>query len=139
MNRHETTEATATRHKAGFTLIEVLLVVAILGILAAVVVGNFSGQGDNARIKATRVSIAGIGTAVDAYQLDTGRYPSSLDNLLTSSGEPNWNGPYLRGNKDSIVDAWATPFNYKQEGGSYKIISAGKDLQMGSGDDLTSM
>ncbi len=139
MNRHETTEATATRRKAGFTLIEVLLVVAILGILAAVVVGNFGNHGDNARIKATRTSIAAIGTQIDVYQLDTGRYPSSLENLLTSSDEPNWNGPYLRGGKDSIVDSWGTQFSYKQEGGSYKIISAGKDLQMGSEDDITSM
>jgi len=127
------------RRKAGFTLIEVLLVVAILGILAAVVVGNFGQHGDNARIKATRASIAAIGTQIDVYQLDTGRYPTSLDNLLTSSGEPNWNGPYLRGGKDSIVDAWGTPFSYRQEGGSYKIISAGKDLQVGTGDDITSM
>jgi len=139
MGRNTSAVEYTMQRKAGFTLIEVLLVVAILGILAAVVVGNFGNHGDNARIKATRASIAAIGTQIDVYQLDTGRYPSSLDNLLTSSGEPNWNGPYLRGGKDSIVDAWGTPFNYKQEGGSYKIISAGKDLQMGSEDDLTSM
>ncbi len=139
MNRNDTTEADVTRRKAGFTLIEVLLVVAILGILAAVVVGNFGQHGDNARIKATRASIAAISTQIDVYQLDTGRYPSSLENLLTSSGEPNWNGPYLRGGPSSLVDAWGTPFNYKNEGSSYKITSAGKDLQMGSGDDITSM
>ncbi len=139
MHRKDTTVVGTMRRQAGFTLIEVLLVVAILGILAAVVVGNFGQHGDNARIKATRASIAAIATQVDVYQLDTGRYPSSLDNLLTSSGEPNWNGPYLRGGKSSIVDAWGTPFSYKQESGSYKIVSAGKDLQMGTEDDLTSM
>lgn len=139
MGRNETTVVETIRQKAGFTLIEVLLVVAILGILAAVVVGNFGQHGDNARIKATRASISAIGTQIEVYQLDTGRFPSSLENLLTSSGEPNWNGPYLRGGKDSIVDAWGTPFSYKQESGSYKIISAGKDLQMGSEDDITSM
>ncbi len=139
MSRRETAESAATRRKSGFTLIEVLLVVAILGILAAVVVGNFGQHGDNARIKATRASIAAIDTQIGIYQLDTGRYPASLDNLLTSSGEPNWNGPYLRGGRDAIADAWGTPFSYRQESGSYKIISAGKDLQMGTEDDITSM
>jgi len=120
-------------------LIEVLLVVAILGILAAVVVGNFGQHGEKARIKATRASIAAIATQVDIYQLDTGRYPSSLDNLLTSSGEPNWSGPYLRGGKESLVDAWGTAFSYKASSESgYKISSAGPDLQQGSGDDITS-
>lgn len=124
--------------RSGFTLIEVLLVVAILGILAAVVVGNFGQHGDNARIKATRASIATISTQVDVYQLDTGRYPASLDNLLNSSGEPNWNGPYIRGGKVALADAWGTPFSYRVEGNSYKITSAGKDAQMGTEDDITS-
>jgi len=123
---------------SGFTLIEVLLVVAILGILAAVVVGNFGQHGNKARISATRASIAAISTQIDVYQLDTGRFPASLDNLLTSSGEPNWSGPYLKGGKESIVDAWGTPFSYKVEGGSFKVSSAGADLQAGSGDDITS-
>jgi general secretion pathway protein G len=123
---------------SGFTLIEVLLVVAILGILAAVVVGNFGQHGDNARIKATRASIAVISTQIDVYQLDTGRYPASLDNLLTSSGEQNWNGPYLRGGANALVDAWGTKFDYKQEQNGYKITSAGKDTQMGGEDDITS-
>jgi len=127
-------------HKcSGFTLIEVLLVVAILGILAAVVVGNFGKQGETARIKATRASIAAISTQVDIYQLDTGRYPSSLDNLISSSGESNWNGPYIRGGKEALVDAWGTPFSYKSSSdGTFKIISGGPDAQVGTGDDVTS-
>lgn len=123
---------------AGFTLIEVLLVVAILGILAAVVIGNFSQHGDTARERATRASIAAIATQVDVYQLDTGRYPATLDNLLTSSGEPNWNGPYLRGGKNALVDAWGTPFQYRVEGNSYRIVSAGRDTQFGTDQDITS-
>lgn len=124
---------------SGFTLIEVLLVVAILGILAAVVVGNFGKHGETARIKATRASIATVCTQVDIYQLDTGRYPASLDNLISGSGEANWNGPYIRGGKEALVDAWGTPLSFKSSSdGSYKVISGGPDGQVGSGDDITS-
>jgi len=138
MDRNEKQVERRRHSAAGFTLIEVLLVVAILGILAAVVVGNFGNRADTARVNATRASIHAIGLQIRVYQMDTGRYPSSLDNLLTSSGEPNWNGPYLEGGKDSIVDSWGTPFSYKAEGGSFKITSAGKDLQVGTEDDITS-
>ena len=120
----------------GFTLIEVLLVVAILGILATVVVVNFSGKQKGAMIKATRASIGAVCTAVDMYEVDNGAFPSSLQNLVTASGERNWNGPYLRGGIPQ--DAWGTPFNYALQGDSaYVVTSAGPDGQFGSDDDLT--
>ena len=125
--------------KSGFTLVEMLMVVVIIGILSAVVATKFGNKGETARINATRASIAAVGSAVEVYQLDTGRYPSSLDNLLTSSGEPNWDGPYLRGDKAALADSWGTPFTYKASSGNdYKVISAGPDGQTGSGDDITS-
>jgi len=127
------------RGSAGFTLVEMLMVVVIIGILSAVVATKFGGKGKTARINATRASIAAIGSAIEVYQLDTGRFPSSLDNLLTASGEPNWDGPYLKGDKASLVDAWGTPFTYKSSGDSdYKVVSAGPDLSVGGADDITS-
>jgi general secretion pathway protein G len=127
------------RGSSGFTLVEMLMVVVIIGILSAVVATQFGGKGEKARINATRASIHAIGMAVEVYQLDTGRFPGSLDNLLTSSGAPNWDGPYLKGDKSALVDAWGTPFSYKASSGSdYKISSGGPDLQVGSGDDVTS-
>jgi general secretion pathway protein G len=134
----QTCEATHdTGRRAGFTLIEVLLVVAILGILAAVVVGNFGGKQKGAMIKATRASISAICTAIDLYEVDTGKYPATLQALIQSSGEPNWNGPYIKGGLP--VDAWGTAFGYTlKENGSYVVSSAGPDVQTGSADDITS-
>jgi general secretion pathway protein G len=121
----------------GFTLIELLLVVAILGILAAVAVVNFGGKQTAAMINATRTSIAAICTAVDMYEIDTGRYPAGLNGLLQSSGEPNWNGPYLKGGLPA--DAWATALQFSSTSTrTYEIRSAGPDKQMGNEDDILS-
>jgi general secretion pathway protein G len=127
------TKATA----GGFTLIEVLLVVAILGILAAVVVVNLGGKRVDAMIKATRASVAGICTAADLYEVDTGRYPGSLDALIRNDGAPNWNGPYIKSGQIP-TDAWGTAFSLSLKGEkAYEVRSAGPDLSMGSADDIT--
>lgn len=109
--------------RAGFTLIEVLLVVAILGILAGVVVVNFSGKQKGAMIKACRASIQNVCTAIDMYEVDTGRYPSGLSALVSSDGSPNWNGPYLRGGVPQ--DPWGNQFQYSASGNGYKVSSPG--------------
>lgn len=134
MKRNEKIESRCSA-QSGFTLIEVLLVVAILGILAGVVVVNFSGKGKGARIKATRTSIKAICTAIDIYEVDTGRFPSSLDALAKSDGSANWSGPYLRGGVPA--DSWGTPFSYTTEANGYTVTSGGPDLSVGSGDDIT--
>jgi general secretion pathway protein G len=120
--------------RAGFTLVEILLVVAILGILAGVAVTKLSGRTKAASISATRTSISAIGTAIDAYEVDNGIYPQSLQNLLTKGNENNWNGPYL---KSMPKDAWGVDFSYSLQGDNYKLSSAGPDGQSGSADDLT--
>jgi len=131
-----------TRRKAtgsaGFTLVEVLLVVAILGILAAVVVGNFGQHGARARAQATRATISAVATQVDVFQLDTGRYPSSLDDLITNPGHANWNGPYIRGGREALVDAWGNPLVYQSSADGYRIISPGSDGTVGTDQDITS-
>jgi general secretion pathway protein G len=123
--------------RGGFTLIEVLLVVAILGILAGVVVVNLGGKQEKAMKNAARASIGAISTAVDLYEVDTGRYPGNLQALVSSDGAPNWNGPYLRGGIPK--DPWGQDFAYTREGDSgYKVICGGPDLAIGGSDDITS-
>jgi general secretion pathway protein G len=137
MNQRRRRNEQQDRRRAGFTLVEVLLVVVILGILAGVVVVSVGGKQKNAMIKATRASISAICTAIDLYEVDTGKYPSSLQSLITGSGEPNWNGPYVRGGLPA--DAWGTGFGYSLKGEqNYEVRSAGPDKQLNTEDDLTS-
>ena len=121
---------------AGFTLIEVLLVVVIIGILVGVAVPRLSGRVKQAQIQGTRKTIAAVVLALDVYEVDIGHYPSSIQQLLTSSGESNWNGPYLKDGR-MPQDAWGTDIAYSLEGDSYAVKSAGPDTQMGTEDDIT--
>jgi len=131
MNRHS-----ERRRAGGFTLIEVLLVVAILGMLAAVVVVNLVGKGDDARRETARMSIAGICSAIDLYEVNVGKFPSSLDGLITDDGSPNWKGPYLKV-KTLPIDPWGSAFAYSPGDRTYEVRCAGPDKQLNSSDDLT--
>lgn len=133
MMRHRMLPGT---RRAGFTLIEVLLVVVIIGILIGVAAPKLSGRVKQAQVQGTRQSIRNVALALDTYEVDMGHYPSSLQNLLSASGENNWNGPYL---KDGRLpqDAWGIDLQYTLSGESYSLRSAGPDGQMGSGDDIT--
>ena len=120
--------------QAGFTLVELLLVVAILGILAGVVAFNVGGQTEKARINATRASIASISTALKTYEMNNSGLPQSLDALTKdqADGMP----PLL--DAKAVNDAWGNPFQYKRIS-SYKfeIRSGGPDGQIGGSDDIT--
>ena len=119
--------------KSGFTLIEVMLVVVIIGILAGVVMVNVKGQGDQARKNATRASISAIDTAVNLYETSTSRMPKSLDELCVGiDGMP----PLLK--KNQLNDSWGTPFSYSKKGEyEYEIRSGGKDMTLNTEDDIT--
>ena len=125
------------RRRDGFTLVEMLLVVAIIGILATVVVVNFAGKAKGAMIKATRGSIANVCLAIDTYESETGRFPPSLQSLVSNDGSPNWSGPYIRGGLPN--DSWGTPLRYTVKGDNdYIVTSDGPDLVPNTGDDITS-
>ena len=127
--------ATATRlsgGRQGFTLVELLLVLVILGILAAIVIPKFSGRTEQARITATQTQIASFATALDAYEVDNGNYPKGKNGLMDLIQQPrdaqNWRGPYLQ--SDSIPkDPWGGDYIYDCPGRhnttSYDLSSAG--------------
>lgn len=123
------------RRDAGFTMIEILLVVVIIGILAAVAVPRLTGNVEKAQKSAAKQGVAVIEGAIDVYEVDNGKLPDSLQNLMTKGSEANWNGPYLR-KAEGLKDPWGTEYQYTKQGNSYTVVSAGPDLNFGSGDDI---
>src|SRR3989338_5889154 len=102
----------------GFTLVELMLVVIIIGILVAMVMPRLAGRTEQARQAAAKADIeANIGSALDLYELDNGSYPTSeegLNALLVKPGSaPSWKGPYL---KRKPVDPWGNPYAYRSPG-----------------------
>lgn len=120
----------------GFSLIELLVVLVILGLLAAVVAPNVMNKLGGAKTKTTRLQIEELSAALDIFSLETGRYPSTeegINALITDPGNtPNWNGPYLK-KKTIPVDGWGRAFHYKSPGdnGEYDLFSPGKDNAQG--------
>lgn len=123
--------------KNGFTLVELMLVVIIIGILVAMVAPRLAGRSEQAKQAAAKADLeANIGSALDLYDVDNGTYPESLDELLRNTRNlPTWKGPYL---KKSPLDPWGTPYNYKYSvaDNSYTLSSFGKDRTEGGNDDI---
>ena len=126
----------ARRAERGFTLVEILVVITIIGLIMALVgprVINYLGE---AKVKAAKIQIESFSSALDLYYLDAGRYPSSSEGLAALAQRPGgattWNGPYLKG---GVVpnDPWGKPYVYRSPGehGAYDIISYGSDGQEG--------
>ena len=122
------------RDREGFSLIEILLVVVILGALAAMVVPRLSGRSDQAKVSVAKSDIeANLATALKLYELDNGNFPTTsqgLDALLEKSGSSpipaNWNGPYI---EKRPIDPWGNPYVYESPGShrlDYDLSSQGK-------------
>ena len=126
------------RKRTGFTLIEIMLVVIIIGILAAMVIPNIAGRGEQARVSAARADIdANLTSALDLYELDNGQYPTTEQGLKALFEEPvsapvpvNWNGPYLK-KKRIPLDPWGREYKYVSPGAhnteEFDLFSYGQD------------
>jgi general secretion pathway protein G len=135
------------RRERGFSLLELLAVLVILGILAGIFAPKFLGQAESAKRKAAKLEIDQIGQSLDLYKLEVGRYPTSSEGLqalvVAPSGAANWNGPYLK--RTTVPkDPWGNDYKYTSPGDQnrpYDIVSMGgdgKDGGDGDGKDITS-
>lgn len=119
---------------AGFTLIEILVVMAIISMLAIMVAPNIFNQRAGAMRDGALSQIANLEAALDTYRLDVGEYPDSLDGLMTNdSGRASWNGPYLR--RAVPLDPWDNDYVYDANRRDFTLISYGADGERGGEDD----
>lgn len=131
--------ATQKATQRGFTLLELLVVMVIIGLLAGYVGPKYFAQIGKSETKTARAQIDALSKALDQYRLDTGHYPSTEQGLAAlnapPSDEPKWHGPYLQ--KAVPDDPWGRPYLYKSPGeyGEYDVWSLGKDGQVGGNEE----
>ncbi|HOK94884.1 MAG TPA: type II secretion system major pseudopilin GspG [Anaerohalosphaeraceae bacterium] len=126
----------------GFTLIELLLVLVILAALATVVVPKFTKRSEQAKITAAQTDIANMEVVLDAFEIDTGRYPTTSEGIRALVEQPSnadgWKGPYLK--RGVPKDPWGNEYIYRQPGQhnefGYDLSSPGPDGQPGTTDDI---
>ncbi len=132
-----------SRSRRGFTLIEIMLVVVIIGILAAVIGPKLSGKTRGAKVKATQSSIEALKTTLGMFEINAGRYPTTDEGLNALLEKPadlsdeEWDGPYL---KEWPQDSYNQDFIYRSPGeinSDYDIVSPGFDKREGTDDDIS--
>lgn len=140
MNRSSALQTKIRSSSLGFTLLELLVVIVIIGLLAAYVGPRYFSQLGKSERQTAKAQIEGFGKALDAYRLDTGHFPSTeqgLNALVVKPGEETkWNGPYLL--KDVPLDPWGKPYIYRtpgQNGTDFDLQSTAKDGQPGGEGD----
>lgn len=120
---------------AGFSLIELIIVITIMGLLVSLVAPQMFSKVSSTQRKTAAAQMQMFGTALDTYRLDMGQYPDSLDELRASTN-PKWDGPYLP--KSVPMDPWDNPYTYKipgEDGAPYALSSLGADGKPGGEED----
>jgi general secretion pathway protein G len=123
------------RQAQGFTLLELLVVMVIIGLLAGYVGPRYFAQLSKSEVKVAAAQINSLDKALDQFRLDVGRYPTTEEGLIALMTLPNevnkWAGPYLK--KAIPLDPWSHPYQYQSPGehGEYDLFSLGKDGQLG--------
>lgn len=128
---------TNRQRRHAFTLVEMLLVVAILALLAGIVLPKLTGQKEKANIAAAKTQLGSFGTALDMFEVDNGHYPKRIEDLVTQPRDATSWHQYL----ESIpMDPWQHPYVYtfpgKHRAGSYDLMSTGPDGRAGTDDDV---
>jgi general secretion pathway protein G len=137
----QTRAAVRPRRGAGFTLLELLVVMVIIGLLAGFVAPRYFSQVGKSQVKAAKAQVDALDKALEAMRLDLGRLPTTEEGLALLNtappNDPNWSGPYLK--KEVPKDPWGRPYVYVQPGthnNDFDLFSYGKDGQPGgSGED----
>lgn len=131
---------TPHRARAGFTLLELLVVIVIIGLLAAYVGPKYFSQLSKSEVTVAKAQMEAFEKSLDTYRLDVGRYPTTEEGMAALMAAPaaagaKWNGPYLK--KGVPKDPWGNPYLYRAPGAKseYEIVSTGKDGQPGGTGD----
>ena len=133
MNNEERTAKAAMR--AGFTLIEILVAVAIIGILGTVATVSIPRILENSKVKAAKAAVDSIRNAVVTYNIEKGKYPNDLKALIESSGDEE---PILEGGEGALEDPWGVEYKLERKGKRIVVICAGPDGEFGGEDDIRS-
>jgi general secretion pathway protein G len=123
---------TSIAKQGGFTLTELLVVLLILSLIAAAITPQIMGRLDSSKVRAAKLQLETLGTALDMYKIDTGSYPNNetgLSALVTPPvGTRGWDGPYVK-SKNAVIDPWGAEFLYEQTRATYRLMTFGADQE----------